>query len=90
MATVPSIPPVWLYWVLHIGAIVFGLIVPLVLFFVAKGMDVPPKDDFATGGMGMNGPQGGMMNQGQPGGMMNQGQQGGMRPQGNMMNGQQR
>jgi hypothetical protein len=41
------VPPVWLYWVLHIGAWVVGILVPVILFFVAKGMDTPPRNNYS-------------------------------------------
>ena len=57
-----SVPPVWLYWTLHISAWLFGVVAPLALFFVAKGKDKPPRDDFAVGGGMGGGPPGGMVN----------------------------
>ncbi len=42
----PSIPPVWLYWTLHIAAWVIGVLAPLLCFFIAKSKEnIRPKYD---------------------------------------------
>ena len=44
---VATVPPVWLYWMLHIMAWLLGIVTPIIIFFIAKGKDKPPRNAYA-------------------------------------------